>query len=47
MVMRGPGFAPDGIPLEMVEVAYTRPEERRAGIAEYLAQQASAAAVSA
>ena len=28
---------PDGYPLELVEVAYTRPEERREGIAEYLA----------
>jgi catechol 2,3-dioxygenase-like lactoylglutathione lyase family enzyme len=28
---------PDGIPLELVEVAYTRPDERRAGIAAYLA----------
>ncbi|GAA2754531.1 VOC family protein [Amnibacterium kyonggiense] len=27
---------PDGIPLELVEVAYTRPEERRQGIAAYL-----------
>ena len=28
---------PDGYPLELVEVAYTRPEERAAGIAAYLA----------
>lgn len=28
---------PDGYPLELVEVAYTRLEERQAGIAEYLA----------
>jgi catechol 2,3-dioxygenase-like lactoylglutathione lyase family enzyme len=30
---------PDGITLELVEVAYTRPQERRAGIARYLAQR--------
>lgn len=34
---------PDGIPLELVEVAYTRPDERRAGIAEYFAERAAAA----
>lgn len=28
---------PDGYPLELVQVAYTRPEERQAGIAAYLA----------
>lgn len=28
---------PDGYPLELVEVAYTRPEERRRGIADYIA----------
>ncbi len=27
---------PDGIPLELVQVAYTRPDDRRAGIAAYL-----------
>lgn len=30
---------PDGISLELVEVAYTRPEERAAAIAEYLASR--------
>ena len=30
---------PDGITLELVEVAYTRPAERRAGIGRYLAQR--------
>lgn len=30
---------PDGIALELVEVAYTRPEERREGIARFLAGQ--------
>ncbi len=33
---------PDGIPLELVEVAYTRPDERRAGIAAYLADHPAA-----
>lgn len=33
---------PDGIPLELVEVAYTRPAERRAGIEAYLRDQAAA-----
>jgi catechol 2,3-dioxygenase-like lactoylglutathione lyase family enzyme len=31
---------PDGYPLELVEVAYTRPEERERGIAAYLASRA-------
>jgi catechol 2,3-dioxygenase-like lactoylglutathione lyase family enzyme len=31
---------PDGITLELVELAYTRDEERRGGIARYLAQRA-------
>jgi catechol 2,3-dioxygenase-like lactoylglutathione lyase family enzyme len=30
---------PDGYPLELVEVAYTNAEERRAGIAAYLASR--------
>lgn len=30
---------PDGYPLELVEVAYTRPEERAEGIAAYLASR--------
>ena len=30
---------PDGYPLELVEVAYTRPEERRKAIDEYLASR--------
>ncbi len=30
---------PDGYPLELVEVAYTNPEERAAGIAAYLASR--------
>lgn len=29
----------EGYPLELVEVAYTRPEERQAGTAEYLASR--------
>jgi catechol 2,3-dioxygenase-like lactoylglutathione lyase family enzyme len=32
---------PDGYPLELVEVAYTRPEERAQGIAAYLASRDS------
>lgn len=36
---------PDGIPLELVEVAYTRPEERRAGIDAYLSSRTSGAEV--
>jgi extradiol dioxygenase family protein len=30
---------PDGIPLELVEVAYYNEDERKAGIAEYLANR--------
>jgi catechol 2,3-dioxygenase-like lactoylglutathione lyase family enzyme len=30
---------PDGYPLELVEIAYTRPEERAQGIAAYLASR--------
>jgi catechol 2,3-dioxygenase-like lactoylglutathione lyase family enzyme len=37
---------PDGITLELVEVAYTRDEERRARIAEYLADRAERSAAS-
>lgn len=33
---------PDGNALELVEIAYTRPEERRAGIQAYLAERATA-----
>jgi hypothetical protein len=32
---------PDGITLELVEVAYTKPDERREGIASYLAERAA------
>jgi catechol 2,3-dioxygenase-like lactoylglutathione lyase family enzyme len=32
---------PDGITLELIEIAYTRPQERREGIARYLAERAS------
>ncbi len=35
---------PEGNALELVEIAYTRPEERAAGIQEYLAQRAGAGA---
>ncbi|WP_066517538.1 VOC family protein [Curtobacterium ammoniigenes] len=34
---------PDGIPLELVEVAYTRPEERQAGIEAYLTARTAGA----
>jgi catechol 2,3-dioxygenase-like lactoylglutathione lyase family enzyme len=37
---------PEGNALELVEIAYTRPEERRAGIATYLKQRATRGAVS-
>jgi catechol 2,3-dioxygenase-like lactoylglutathione lyase family enzyme len=35
---------PDGNPLELVQIAYTRPQERAAGISAYLQQRAAAAA---
>lgn len=37
---------PEGNALELVQIAYTRPEERRAGIAAYLQRRTTPEAVS-